>query len=158
MELFEGQVISAPFLSERAEVKKLAGVDMSRDDKIEQVGMDVSMTYERDEGRVPEDVHAANLGFDIRSVKYGEDGNFEDIRYIEAKARAQDGAIRISANEWKKAKRFQDKYWLYTVTFAGTSEPQLGRIQNPAKAFTVDEDIYATGYIIPKERLTNRGS
>lgn len=139
-------------------VERPAGVDMSRDDEIEQVGMDVSMNYERAEGWVPEDVHAENLGFDIRSIKYGEDGNFEDIRYIEAKARAQDGAIRISANEWKKAKRFQDKYWLYIVTFAGTSEPKLERIQNPAKAFKVDEDIYATGYIIPKERLTNRVS
>ena len=153
-----GAAAVIPMSRLKPEVEKLAGVDMSRDDEIEQVGMDVSMTYERDEGRVPEDVHAENIGFDIRSVKYGEDGNFEDIRYIEAKARAQDGAIRISANEWKKAKRFQDKYWLYIVTFAGTSEPQLGRIRNPAKAFTVDEDIYATGYIIPKERLTNRGS
>jgi hypothetical protein len=69
------------------------------------------------------------------------------------KARAQEGGVRISANEWKKAKRFQDKFWLYVVTSAGTSQPNLERIPNPAKTFTVDEDIYATGYVIPKERL-----
>lgn len=126
---------------------------MVRDEEIEQIGMDVSMKFERDNGYSPEDIHTENLGFDLRSTKYGEDGNFEDIRYIEVKARAQDGAIRLSANEWKKAKRFQDKFWLYVVTFAGTSQPELERIQNPAKAFKVDEDIYATGYIIPKEKL-----
>ena len=126
---------------------------MVRDEEIEQIGMDVSIKYERDNGYSPEDVHTENLGFDIRSTKYGEDGNFEDIRYIEVKARAQDGAIRLTANEWKKAKRFQDKFWLYVVTFAGTSQPELERIQNPTKVFKIDEDIYATGYIIPKEKL-----
>ena len=42
---------------------------------------------------------------------------------------------------------------MYIVTFAGTSKPKLDKIQNPAETFKVDEDIYATGYIIPKEKL-----
>ncbi len=134
--------------------EKPVGGGMARDEEIEQVGMDFCKKYEEDNGWGPEDVHTENLGFDIRSTKYRKDGTFEDIRYIEVKARSQDGAIRISANEWKKAKRFQDKFWLYIVTFAGTSQPKLDRIQNPAQAFKVDEDIYATGYIIPKEKIT----
>ncbi len=133
--------------------EKDVGEGLKPDEKIEQTGMDVSMMYEKGNGWSPEDVHTGNHGFDIRSTKYGDVGNFEDIRYIEVKARAQEGAIRLSANEWKKAKRFQDKFWLYIVTFAGTSQPKLERIQNPATAFTVDEDIYATGYVIPRERI-----
>ena len=126
---------------------------MVHDKEIERVGMDVSMEHEKKNGWSPEDVHAENLGFDIRSTKYGEDGDMEDIRYIEVKARAQDGAIRLSANEWKKAKRFQEKYWLYVVTLAGTTKPKLKRVQNPANVFKIDEDIYATGYVIPMEKL-----
>lgn len=137
------------------QVPEEGGVDMKPDARIEQVGMDVSMVYEKDNGWSPEDVHTENHGFDIRSIKYSEDGDLEDIRYIEVKARAQEGGVRISANEWKKAKRFQDKFWLYVVTSAGTSQPNLVRIQNPAKTFTVDEDIYATGYVIPKDKLTD---
>ena len=134
------------------EIPGVAG--MARDDEIEQVGMDVTMAYENENGWTPEDVSSENVGFDIRSTKYSEDGTFEDIRYIEVKGRAQDGAIRLSANEWKKAKRFQDKYWLYVVTFAGTDTPKLRRYQNHATTFIQEEDIYATGYIIPKDSLS----
>lgn len=137
----------------KPEAEKPIGGGMVRDEEIERIGMEFSLEHEKKNGWSPDDVHTENLGFDIRSTKYGQDGIFEDIRYIEVKARAQDGAIRLSANEWKKAKRFQDKYWLYVVTFAGTSQPKLDRYQNPAKTFKVDEDIYATGYIIPKETL-----
>ena len=126
---------------------------MVSDAEIERIGMEVAMQYEREHGWVPEDVSDENLGFDIRSVKYGEDGSFQDIRYIEVKARAKEGAVRISANEWKKAKRFKEKYWLYIVTQAGSNTPRLKRIQNLAEVFKLDEDIYATGYIIPYERL-----
>jgi len=130
------------------------GAGMARDEKIERTGMEIAMSYEEENGWEPKDVHNENLGFDIRSIKYNEDGTFGDVRYIEVKSRAREGAIRLSSNEWKKAKRFKDKYWLYIVTFAGTSKPKLDyRIQNPAAVFKVDEDIYATGYIIPKEKL-----
>jgi superfamily II DNA or RNA helicase len=147
-------VIPMARLKPEPEPEKAFGGGMKPDARIEHVGMDVSIAYETDNGWSPEDVHQENHGFDIRSIKYGEDGDFEDIRYIEVKARAQEGAIRISANEWKKAKRFQDKFWLYVVTAAGTAQPKLERIQNPVRAFKVDEDIYATGYIIPKDKLT----
>ncbi|MGA9350266.1 MAG: helicase-related protein, partial [Anaerolineae bacterium] len=41
---------------------------MQEDPDIEQVGMTVTMEYERQQGRVPEDVAAENLGFDVRST------------------------------------------------------------------------------------------
>jgi SNF2 family DNA or RNA helicase len=133
--------------------RELSGAGMTRDDVIEAVGMEEAKKFETNDGWSPQDVHKENLGFDIRSTKYRDDGTFEDIRYIEVKARAQDGSIRVSANEWKKAKRFQNKFWLYVVTFAGTDNPKLERYRNPEKTFKIDEDIYATGYIIPKEKI-----
>jgi len=128
------------------------GAGMKRDEEIEAVGMQVAMQYERDQGWQPEDVSGENRGFDVRSTLYNEDGAFAGIRYIEVKARAQSGAIRLSANEWKKARHFDDKFWLYIVTMAGTDAPQLHRVQNPAAHFRMDEDIFATGFIVPEEK------
>jgi len=150
----EPRIVGAAVVLPMNRQKEGEEAGMARDDEIEKTGMEIAMEYEKEEGWSPEDVHTENLGFDIRSIKYGEDGAPEDIRYIEVKARAKEGAIRLSSNEWKKAKRFKDKFWLYVVTSAGTSRPELNRIQNPASKFRVDEDIYATGYIIPKEKLT----
>ena len=92
----------------------------------------------------------AKVSIGTHSLQYGT-GAFAGIRYIEVKARAQSGAIRLSANEWKKARRYGDDFWLYIVTWAGTNEPQLQRIQNPATHLQMDEDIFATGYIIPEQ-------
>jgi len=109
------------------------------------------MAYEREQGWRPEDVSGENHGFDVRSTCYDEDGSFAGVRYIEVKARARSGAIRLSANEWKKARHFGDKYWLYIVTQAATGTPQLQRIQDPATKFQLGEDIFATGFIIHEE-------
>ena len=125
--------------------------DAARKREIELVGMRLAMAYEKENGRQPQDISGENHGFDVRSVEFDADGVFAGIRYIEVKARAQSGAIRLSANEWKKARRYGDDYWLYIVTQAGTNEPQLQRIQNPAAHFQMDEDIFATGFIIPEE-------
>jgi hypothetical protein len=77
-------------------------------------------------------------------------------RYIEVKARARSGAIRLSANEWKKARQFGDKFWLYVVAQAAMDAPQLQRILNLAGQFQMDEDIFATGFIIPEEKWTEQ--
>ncbi len=121
---------------------------MHRDLEAEAVGMRVALDYERAQGWQPEDVAAENLGFDVRSIRYREDGTLAEIRYIEVKARARTGAVRISANEWKKARHFGADFWLYIVTGAKTATPELHRVQNPAGQFRMEEDILATGYII----------
>jgi hypothetical protein len=115
-----------------------------------------AMAYERQAGWRPEDVSAENLGFDIRSTYYAADGSYGDTRYIEVKARARSGAVRISANEWKQARKFGEQYWLYVVTEAGGDAPHLQRIPDPAAQFAVGEDIFATGFIIPEERWRER--
>ena len=129
---------------------------MSRDPEIEAIGMQVAMAYEREHGWQPEDVSGENHGFDIRSTRYGDDGIFADIRYIEVKARARSGAIRLSANEWKKARQFGVKFWLYVVTQAASDAPQVQRVQDPAAAFELDQDIFVTGFIVPEERWRER--
>ncbi|MBL7064415.1 MAG: DUF3883 domain-containing protein [Anaerolineae bacterium] len=60
--------------------------------------------------------------------------------------------MRLSSNEWKKARHFNDKFWLYVVTEAATDAPQLHRIQDPAAHFRMGEDIFATGFILPEEK------
>jgi hypothetical protein len=128
------------------------GGGMSRDDEIEQVGMDVAMTYERERGWQVEDVSAAaHGGFDLRSMHFNEEGMLDVIRYIEVKARARSGAIRLTSNEWKRARQWGNDYWLYIVADAGTQDPQLTRIQNPAAHFVEGEDIFATGFIVHEE-------
>ncbi|MHC1573912.1 MAG: helicase-related protein [Candidatus Syntropharchaeales archaeon] len=148
-----GAAVVIPSNKIRVSDKAITTSDMHHDKRIEETGMKVAIEFEQKNGWMVEDVHTENLGFDLRSVMFDEDGSFKDIRYIEVKARAREGGIRLSANEWKKAKRFKDQYWLYIVQDAGTDSPKLTRIQNPYQRFKIDEDIYATGYIIPFERL-----
>jgi hypothetical protein len=59
--------------------------------------------------------------------------------------------VRISSNEWKKARHFGEQFWLYVVTGAKTEAPALHRIANPAAGFRVGEEIVATGYIIQED-------
>ena len=125
---------------------------MKRDDAIEAVGMKTAMQHESDQGWMPEDVSGENHGFDVRSTLYAKDGSLDDVKYIEVKARARSGAIRLSSNEWKKARHFGEKYWLYIVTDAGTKSPEITCIQNPARKFAEGEDIFATGFIVPEEK------
>lgn len=144
----------------RQEVQEENGVytpawdgDMNSNDEIEAVGMRFAIQYEEAEGwRVDDVSREAHGGFDLRSIRIGDDGTIEGIRYIEVKARARSGAIRITANEWKKARRYGENYWLYIVTNAATDQPVLQRIPNPAALFKEGEDILVTGFIIPEDR------
>ena len=84
-------------------------------------------------------------------MRFDADGGLDAIRYIEVKARARSGKIRLTSNEWKKARHFGGQYWLYVVTQAGTDEPQLTRIQNPAEQFEEGQDLRATGFEIGED-------
>lgn len=126
--------------------------EMVSDPEIEAVGMRVAMDYETQNGRDVEDVSKEKHGgFDLRSMKFDEHGRLETIRYIEVKARARSGAIRLTANEWKKARHFGADYWIYIVTNAGTADPELTNIQNPAARFHEGENIFATGFIVSEK-------
>ena len=86
--------------------------EMRTDKDIELIGMEVSMEYEIKRKRSV-DISAENLGFDVRSKD--EDGI---TRYIEVKARKGEGSVALTKNEWIKARRFKDQYWLYVVANA----------------------------------------
>ena len=44
------------------------------------------------------------------------------------------------------------------VTEAAGATPQLHRIQNPAAHFRMDEDIFATGFIVPEDKWRDKAS
>ncbi|MDO5836596.1 MAG: DUF3883 domain-containing protein, partial [Methanobacterium sp.] len=121
-------------------------VDQMRTDKyIELIGMEVSMEYETIEGRTPVDISAENLGFDVRSKD--REGS---TRYIEVKARKGEGSVALTKNEWIKARRFKDQYWLYVVANA-VSKPSLYVIQNPANFLEATEKMDVRYLVFPDE-------
>jgi len=119
-----------------------AHTEMVSDKEIEQIGMKVAMEYERSNGRTPEDVSFQDLGYDVRSCD--ERGNY---RYIEVKARANEGVVAMTPNEWLMAQRLKEEYWLYVVTNAA-SNPELYRIQNPAAKLEPDKVVDIVRYVV----------
>jgi hypothetical protein len=115
---------------------------MRSDAEIEAIGMEVVMRYERDQGRLPEDVSTQNLGYDIRS--YHTSGQ---VRYIEVKARAKSGTIVLTPNEWLMAQRLGDEYWLYVVENAAT-KPAIHMIQNPGAKLRPEEVVEIVRYVV----------
>ncbi|MEM2302021.1 MAG: helicase-related protein [Sulfolobales archaeon] len=124
--------------------------EMVSDEEVERIGMQIAMEYERRQGREPEDVSKENLGFDIRSRGKNE------IRYIEVKARAGIGPVALTQNEWFKARRFKEQYWLYVVLNAA-KKPELIIINNPAENLKYEERIEVVRFLIPLDELINKG-
>jgi len=125
---------------------------MVSDPEIEKIGMQIAMEHERRSGRVPEDVSSENLGFDIRS----KDMSSGDVRYIEVKARAHKGIVVLTQNEWFKARRFQEDYYLYAVMNA-SSNPSLYVIRNPAENLEANEKIEIVRYVVALEEIVSKG-
>jgi len=128
---------------------------MARDEEVEEVAMQVTLAYERAQGRTPEDVSAEDLGFDIRSITSSPVGQErrlggEGVRYIEVKGRATVGSVALTRNEWIKAGRFGDDYWLYIVADC-KAEPQLYVLQNPAAVLRPEEELEVVRYIVRAE-------
>jgi C4-type Zn-finger protein len=124
---------------------------MVRDEEIERLGMEVVMKYEKGAGRAPEDVSLENVGFDIRSKD-----NQGKVRCIEVKARAGIGAVALTQNEWFKAQRLRNDYYLYVVWKAAegsTSIPII--IQNPAENLTV-EQLEVVRYMISAAQIEQK--
>jgi superfamily II DNA or RNA helicase len=122
---------------------------MRYDPEVEAIGMRVAMQSERDHNRIPEDVSAQNLGYDVRSLTLtsAPEGTGSEVRYVEVKARATTGAIIVTPNEWMMAQRLGNEYWLYIVENAKT-EPILHTIQNPAAKFKAEEIVEIVRYVI----------
>ena len=145
--------MSTPAFTTAIRIIPAVGADpaMRRDDEIERIGMEVAMRYEREYGRVPEDVSTDNLGFDLRST-----GNDGVKRYIEVKARAGVGAVALTQNEWWKALRFGDDYFLYVVMNAA-NDPELIIVRNPAENLKPEEMVEMVRYIVPVAEINDKG-
>jgi len=126
------------------QVEKEVSDGMRSSEEIERIAMDVAIAYERQEGRQPEDVSDENLGFDVRS--HGPGG---EIRRIEVKGRAGEGAVRLSPNEWLKAQQLGETFWLYIVVNCA-GEPRLWVMQDPASRLEPEEEIRVTSYLVDR--------
>lgn len=129
--------------------------DMVSDEQIEAIGMQFVLEYERSQERKPEDVSKENLGYDIRSKDKSKDEK-DRIRYIEVKTRAREGSIALTQNEWFKAQRFGDDYYLYVV-FNAATKPELYIIQNPAKNLKPEQKIELVRFFVDKKQILDRG-
>jgi superfamily II DNA or RNA helicase len=128
--------------------------DMHSDPEVEAIAMEVAIAYEREHGRVPEDVSFQDLGYDILSLTpgpspraLGEGGGGESVRYIEVKGRAQTGPVAITPNEWLMAQRLGEDFWLYVVEQCRT-QPRLYPIRNPAAVLSAEEVVEVVRYLV----------
>ena len=78
--------------------------------------MNLVMEYERQRGWEPTDVGRQKIGFDIRSLGPADPATGQrEVRRIEVKGRAKGAPIRMTTNEWLKARQLASTYWLYVV-------------------------------------------
>jgi hypothetical protein len=143
--------LSTPSFLGAVRVVPAVGADeMVTDPEVEAIAMQATMTYEQAQGRAPEDVSKENLGFDVRSS--GKDGQ---RRYIEVKGRAGCGSVALTQNEWFKAQRFSEEYYLYAVLNTASS-PALYTIQNPAAVLRPEQEVEVR-YLVSLRDILERG-
>jgi hypothetical protein len=118
---------------------------MRRSDEVEAAAMAQAIAYEEGRGWQVEDVSAEARGYDLLST-----GLVGEIRYVEVKGRAGEGAVELSANEWLKAEQLGEDYWLYIVTDALIS-PSLHRVQNPARRLSREDVVPQVRYRVAQE-------
>jgi len=119
--------------------------------EIELVGMKIAMDYEIKNGRKPEDVSAENLGFDIRSKD-----RENKVRYIEVKTRAQIGDVALTQNEWFKAKRFKDDYYLYAIVNSALKS-KIYIVRNPVENLEVEQKVEVVRYVVTFNEIETKG-
>jgi superfamily II DNA or RNA helicase len=115
---------------------------MESDPAVEKMAVEVVMQYEVNQGRKPVSVEEENCGWDVTSLSGGQ-----VARYIEVKGRAGDGGVALTPNEWIKAQRFGQEYWLYVVVHCKT-DPQLYLIQDPASKLHPKEEVSVVRYMV----------
>jgi len=102
-------------------------------DRSEKAAMKIVIEYEKNRGWETEDVSKYKLGFDIRSLSPGDPKTgYRNVRRIEVKGRRKGRNVRLTVNEWLKAKQLRDTYWLYVVWNPTESDYEMIKIPDPA--------------------------
>ncbi len=143
-----GQVIDLGALAEDLEAKA----------RSERLAMQIVMDYERRRGWEPVDVSTEKMGFDIHSLSPADPmTGRRDIRRIEVKGRRGGEPVRLTENEWRKARQLRDTYWLYVVWDPHTSPPEPVRVQNPSEVLGpyAREVRQISHYEIPADAISN---
>jgi hypothetical protein len=137
------RVIPMVVQAEQAEAK------MQRDTEIEQIGMEVTLRYEREHDHQPQDVTTENMGYDVRSfgpvswaIRY----------YIKVKARARAGHVALTKSEWFIAQRLGEDFYLYVMINAAGEYPDLYVVRNPAACLQPGEQ-HQVRYLVPLEAI-----
>ncbi|MBN1909331.1 MAG: DUF3883 domain-containing protein [Pirellulales bacterium] len=115
---------------------------MESDPEVEAIAIETTKQYETSQGRKPVSVEEENCGWDITSLSDGQ-----VARYIEVKGRAGVGGVALTPNEWIKAQRFGNDYWLYVVVNCKTT-PELHVIQDPASKLSPKEEVSVVRYMV----------
>jgi len=103
---------------------------------IEELARDAVCVYEKQRGRLAEQMSQTQPGYDVRSVD--ESG---EIRYIEVKGISgewNERGITLSSYQFSQAKMHKDQYWLYVVEDVASQNKEIAiyPIQNPAQRVT----------------------
>jgi len=117
------------------EIPQLSGFVESEEekDRSEKAAMKIVIEYERKRGWEPEDVSRKKLGFDIRSLSPADPKTgYREVRRIEVKGRKKGHNVRLTVNEWLKAKQLKDTYWLYVVWNPTEPDYKIITIPDPA--------------------------
>lgn len=114
-------------------------VDQGKKEKTELAAMGWAERYEIERGWKPTDVSQYNYGYDIESV----DPLTGKKRFIEVKgAMGRPDKREVTINEWRKAMKLGDDYYIYYALGIGGDEGELRIIKNPAKKITPDQKAF----------------
>ncbi len=125
---------------------------MENDPEVEAIAVAEAKNYEIGQGRKPVSVEEENCGWDLTSLLGGQ-----PARYIEVKGRASLGGVALTPNEWIKAQRFGQDYWLYVVVNCKT-KPELYLIQDPASKLSPREEISVVRYVVGQKDWKQAGT
>lgn len=145
------EVLGCAYVIPLTQVEYTGHYGMSRDDESETIAMQTAMAFETNAGWKPFDVSANNEGYDIKSISP------EELkRYIEVKGRSgNDGNVMLSENEMNRLAQLGESAWLYIVTNCKT-QPELFRIQNPAKELKFELKTKGIQYFLPMAEWKNK--
>ena len=129
--------------------------------RVELAAEDVVIAWEEAQGRECERVGDQKIGFDVRSLappdpQTGYRDPVTGVRRIEVKGRKRGQPIRLTTNEWYKARQLGDTYWLYVVWDPlDDPDPVPLMIRNPAGHldYAKKEVVAARYYDLPAEAV-----